>query len=530
MMQYTARMALALVACSALGATAAFAQGPTLPDLPGAGAPGGSHSMLGTAPGSGGGSFENSPGNQQGSLGGRAGTGASRAPSSISTPVGTGPPTRTGRAIQAPAPLANADIPVMGSLDFPNVTDDPGPIDGMTLDAAIERLVRENLYLRAVAFELPMGEADIVTASLRANPVFYADSQLVPYGSYSRARPGGQTQYDVNISYPLDVSFKRRARIVSSSRARQVLEQQYRDAVRLQIDNLYTVYVDVLAARATLRFSDASVEGLDKFLIPMTKRFTEGDVIRSEVRKVELQKALADMSRKDAEASLLKAKRSLATLLNITPDQARTLDLNCPLRDLAPEAPDEDVLLQIAVQARPDLAANRLGLLRAEADVKLALANRFQDIYVLYQPYTLQDNSPNGLKSPTSWALGVTVPIPIYNRNQGQIMRSRLNVGQTRTQIDQAMKQVITDVLSAEREYRITRQAAARFEADLKPWAEEILGSARKRYDAQSENLLQFLTARNDYVAVVRQYLDVLIRHRRAMLDLNTAVGQRLLP
>lgn len=529
MMRHTARAALALAACVAFGPVATFGQGPTLPDSSG-GSPGGNQSMLGTSPGSGGGGFDSSPGNQQGTLGGRPGASTSRAPSSITTPVGTNAGMSTGRVIQAPASLANADIPVMGSLEFPNITDDPGPIDGMTLEAAIERLVRENIYLRAVSFELPMAEADILTASLRANPVFYADAQLVPYGAYSRARPGGQTQYDVNISYPLDVSFKRKARIVSSSRAKQVLEQQYRDAVRLQIDNLYTVYVDVLAARATLRFSNASVEGLDTFLVPMERKLAVGAEIKSEVLKVRLQKRLADLTRKDAEASLLKAKRSLATLLNISPDQAQRLDLNSPLRDLAPEAAAEEVLLQIAVQARPDLIANRLGLARAEADVKLALANRFQDVYVLYQPYTLQDNTPSGLKSPSSWALGVTVPIPIYNRNQGQIMRSRLNVGQTRTQIDQAMRQVITDVQSADREYRITREAAEQFDRELKPYAEEILDTARAKYKLESENKLQFLTARNDYVAVVKQYLDVLVRHRRAMLDLNTAVGQRILP
>src|SRR5947208_2700401 len=81
----------------------------------------------------------------------------------------------------------------------------------------IERLVRENLYLRSVSFEIPQAEADILTASLRANPVFYADSQLIPYGAYSRSRPGGQTQYDVNISYPLDISRKRIARMGSAS-------------------------------------------------------------------------------------------------------------------------------------------------------------------------------------------------------------------------------------------------------------------------------------------------------------------------
>ena len=55
-------------------------------------------------------------------------------------------------------------------------------------------------------------KADILTAGLRANPILYSDVQCVPYGSFSRARPGGQTQYDVNVSYPLDITRKRQAR------------------------------------------------------------------------------------------------------------------------------------------------------------------------------------------------------------------------------------------------------------------------------------------------------------------------------
>ena len=284
MMRHIARRALA--ACLIFGPVAALGQSPTI-DTSGAAPPGGSQSMLGSPPGGQSGSFDSSPGAQQGTLGGRPGASTSRAPTSITTPTGTNAATMGRGAIAAPPSLANADIPIYGPLDFPNVTDDPGPADGITLDAAIERLVRENLYLRAVSFELPMGEADVLTASLRANPVFYADTQLIPYGAYSRNRPGGQTQYDVNISYPLDVSFKRKARIVSSSRAKQVLEQQYRDAVRLQIDNLYTVYVDVLAARATLRFTTASVTGLEKFYAVVESKVNEGADIKTEAAQGE---------------------------------------------------------------------------------------------------------------------------------------------------------------------------------------------------------------------------------------------------
>ena len=77
---------------------------------------------------------------------------------------------------------------------------------------------------------------------------------------------------------------------------------------------------------------------------------------------------------------------------------------------------------------------------------------------MLYQPYTFQDNSPSGTKSPTSWALGVTVPLPIYNRNQGGIVRARLNVDQTTNEVAAMERRVAAEVRDAERRYAVTRE------------------------------------------------------------------------
>src|SRR5206468_9112132 len=94
----------------------------------------------------------------------------------------------------------------------------------------------------------------------------YAATQPVPYGRYSPSAPGGPTQYNVNITYPLAVSRKRQARTNSAEKAKRATEAQLQDAVRLQIDNLYTVYVDVVAAEETLRFSRAYAEGITRIL------------------------------------------------------------------------------------------------------------------------------------------------------------------------------------------------------------------------------------------------------------------------
>src|SRR4029077_9285505 len=133
-----------------------------------------------------------------------------RAPSSISQPdQGFALPQQMG--VAAPTPTPPPEAPTYGTLSEPTGPEDEGPANGLTLDQAIEIVVRDNLTLRSQFFEIPQGRADVLTASLRANPVFYADSQLVPYGQYSNLRPGGPLQYDVNVSYPLDVTRKRQA-------------------------------------------------------------------------------------------------------------------------------------------------------------------------------------------------------------------------------------------------------------------------------------------------------------------------------
>ena len=126
----------------------------------------------------------------------------------------------------------------------------------------------------------------MLTASLRANPIFYADAQLIPYGRFSERRPGGATQYDVNISHPVDFSGKRRARTNYATRAMKVTEAQYQDAVRIEINNLYTAYLDILSARQTSRYAKASSDGLAG-LIRATQLLYEKDMAsRADVNQV----------------------------------------------------------------------------------------------------------------------------------------------------------------------------------------------------------------------------------------------------
>src|SRR5262249_13372326 len=147
-------------------------EGPSLGPIPGAG-----ENTLGTPPGASGNLLGSAPAQEV--LGGRPGASVPRVPTSATQAGGGGAGAGAGHA-RPIAPLAETEIPEFGLLTLPEGPDDEGPPDGMTLDQAIERLVRDNLDLRSKFFEIPQAEADILTASLRANPLLYADSQLIP--------------------------------------------------------------------------------------------------------------------------------------------------------------------------------------------------------------------------------------------------------------------------------------------------------------------------------------------------------------
>lgn len=465
---------------------------------------------------------------QQSIFSGRPGPGATRVPiNQLGAPK---PPVMAIQRIAAPAPIESVKLPQYGQLDVPIVEEEEGPPDGLTLNKAIEELVQQNLNLIALRYEVPMAQADVLTASLRNNPIFYADSQLVPYGHFSNQRPGGQTQYDVNVTLPLDVWRKRKARIMVAEAAKRVTEAQLQDAVRLQIDNLYTAYVDAVAARLTLRFSERYAGGLKTLLDLNEKLKGAGFIKPADVLAIKARLELAELQIRESTQTMAKTRRTLALLLNVPLEQSDSIAVRASIFNAMPLPVTREALIDMAMAARPDLAATRMGLSRANADARLARRERFSDVYLLYQPYTFQNNSPMGLKSSYSYAFGVTVSLPVYNRNQGNILRSDLNAEQSKVEVANQERQVVFDVDEAIREFQISLANVLEFKREVLPASGSVRDTAFNRWKGGETSALDYLEAQQEYNDVVKQYRDALVRHRNAMLDLNTAVGTRVLP
>jgi cobalt-zinc-cadmium efflux system outer membrane protein len=441
---------------------------------------------------------------------------------------------REPEALPGPQPPPAA-VPLPAPAFDERIFDDPGPPDGLTLDAAIDRMMKANLDMRALRHELTQADADVLTAGLRTNPLVYMDTQFIPYGSFTPERPGGPTQYDLNVTYPLDVSGKRKARVVVARMARSGIESQFQDVARRQIDNVYKAFTTLQAAWIDLLMARAAVRRHEQVLadVRAAGRAAGRTDARAAADTIDHLTLVLERTRSglgEAEEAYADAQDGLAVLLNLPAADVASLAPHGSLRDSFPTPPTADELTTLALRCRPDVHAARLGIDRAGAEARLQRANLFEDVYLFYDPITYQDNRPQNLLSAHSWAVGLTFALPIFNRNQGNIARAQSNLSQSKLELSALERRVVAEVRLADREYRRSCTALDQIEQAILPRARNMLHRKTKQLAAGTIDSDAYQVHLDETAEIVQSHRDALLRRRRAMLDLNTAVGLRLLP
>ena len=220
-----------------------------------------------------------------------------------------------------------------------------------------------------------MAQADVLTASLRANPIFYADSQLIPFGHYSNNRPGGQTQYDVNVTIPLDVT---RKRIAGRSWRKKPRAPSRRSSPTRSVSawTIFTPRTSTWSGRhQTLILSKQSRTSLAEQVAIQQNLLKGGEVPKPLVEALEAQLDQIDMQIAEAGTQLERSKRALGNLLVMSPAEIKRLDTRASLEQFPslPQPPEE--LARMALVNRPDLLAMRRGVALADAGVNSARAN-----------------------------------------------------------------------------------------------------------------------------------------------------------
>jgi cobalt-zinc-cadmium efflux system outer membrane protein len=224
-----------------------------------------------------------------------------------------------------------------------------------------------------------------------------------------------------------------------------------------------------------------------------------------------------------ADLDLATALARLRTLIGRS--AADPIDLADDLRVAAAGLPDVAAVQQLALATRPDLRSLELGQARSVADLRLQEALGIID-YTVGAEYRRQQGIAG---RSNSLGFFVSAPIPILNRNQGEIARADAERDQLSRQTSAVRNQILSDVDIAYREYTTNRDLVAAIEHDLIQPATSARDISTYTYRAGGSSLLELLDAQRAFNDTMQSYLDAQAGLRRAVARLNAAVGMEVM-
>jgi outer membrane protein, heavy metal efflux system len=403
----------------------------------------------------------------------------------------------------------------------------PGTQTGYTWDQIKSKFEAANPTLKADAINVDEMKAQEITAYLRPNPQFTLSTDGTQIARYQGIwKPTSSTQVSPNFSYLHERDHKRELRLESAKEGTQIATSQHQDLERNLVFNLRSVFVQTMQAKAVLNLTREELDYYDHIIDISRERFKAGDLAQVDLDRIELQRVQYESDWQAAEVNLRTSKIQLLQLLNDrTPvDQ---FDVQGPF-DFSDQLQPLDTFRQIALDNRPDLKAALESVQQADTNHKLAIANGSTDpTFGAWYTYNPSFNNPY---SKNTLGLSVSIPLRIFDRNQGEKQRTQLDIGRNQQLTDATRAQVFSDVDSA---YTVVNSNVIL----LRPYKEKYLAQAIRvretitfAYQHGGASLMDFLNAQNDYRTVQLAYLQLIASYLTATGQLNLAVGREVIP
>ena len=392
----------------------------------------------------------------------------------------------------------------------------------ITIDRAIDLARKNNPALLAAVTLIEQSKAQEITANLRPNPVLSWDAQFLPIfdpSLFSSTYIDETAQFDLGVGYLFERGKKRQHRLEAARDVTAVTESQVADAQRTLIGNVAQQFVAALLAKSNLEFAQQLLESFRHTVGISEEQYKAGAISKADYLKIRLQTLQFETDVSSARIAKVQALASLRQSLGFD-SVPRDYDVAGSL--VYGRLPVElDNLQAKALSSRPDLQAAQRGITSASSQLALARANRKQDLSATFD-YTHVNASNLG-------AFFFNIPLPIFNRNQGEIARTQYAVTQSQFQERAAEQQVLTDVKNAYEALRNSEDVVKLYEKGYLDQAKESLDIAQFSYQHGAASLLDFLDAERSYRSAEFSYRQALATYMNALEQLRLAVGSRQL-
>jgi cobalt-zinc-cadmium efflux system outer membrane protein len=392
----------------------------------------------------------------------------------------------------------------------------------VTLDQAIDLALKHNHTLQAARTQIQQNQAAEVTANLRPNPTFSTDLEYLPTFSIPQGQSLGQylqnsTAGDMGLSYLIERGNKRARRLDAAKSATAVTRSQVSDNERGITFQVSSLFINAQLARSTLELARTDLKSFQDSVDISEIRYKDGAMSENDYLKIKLQLLQFET---DVQQALLSKAQALSDLRQQLGYESVPANYDVVGEfEYTPLVVSIDEMQAKALQNRPDLRAAVLGVTAANSQYALAKANGKQD------PTISGNYSYSGGTSATTFSF--SIPLAIFDRNQGNIAQTRIAIRQAEEQQKAASGQVLTDVKDAYEGLQEAATIAQLLKSKYLDMAQRSRDISEYAYRRGALALLDFLDAERTYRATQLAYRQAVAAYLAALEQLRQAVGTR---
>ncbi len=397
---------------------------------------------------------------------------------------------------------------------------------GLTWEQIRTRFELANPTLQAAQAAISESRANEITAFLRPNPQvnFNADGFQVA-SNQGVWRPLSGVLLTPGASYLVERGDKRNLRYQVAKQGTAISETTFLDQQRGLLFNLRSAFVQTLQAKAVLANAQENLAYWDRELEVNRTRFRAGDIAQVDLNRLEVQRFQFESDLQAATVNLRTAKIQLRQLLNDNTPVDR-FDVVGPF-DYDDRLPPLEEYRSAAVDTRPDLRAAEQSVELARLNHKLAVSNGTAD--PTYSAWYSHNGSFSNAFANNTIGGSVSIPLRIFDRNQGEKVRTQIDISKNERLRDAAQAQVFSDVDSA---YVAIQSSVEllRTRSKYLQMAEDTRNRMQFSFQNGGASLLDFLDAEKAYRDTRLAYINLIGTYLTAVAQMNMAVGREVIP
>ncbi len=419
--------------------------------------------------------------------------------------------------------IIKAIVLSLALLSFSSWADTPDAnLVKLTEEQAIALFYQRNLTLIAAEFNLDQSRAEEIIASAIPNPVFSfwvneLSNQMSKNGN-TRFLPG----FTPMIQQLIETFGKRELRMESAGLGTEAMEFDLKNVTRVLTNAVRHAFYGLLLAQKSRDVARDNLERYSQIKDANAIRLRVGDISETDFTRIEVEslKAQGDVDR--SQTAVNQARTDLLLLLgwpenslNIVADDA------WPKSNLTDERSREETLTRKALENRPDLKAAQIRIHQSEKKLELARRLAYPDVTIT----GAYARDPGNYFSNTG-QLGISLPLPIFYRQEGEIAKAGVEMNTAELNLRQAEKSVRADVVKALSAWKSADDIAKRFEQSILERIEKMRSAQEFAYQKGAAGLLDLIDAERNYKAMMLDYYTALANRSNAWADLLMALGE----